>query len=356
MSSSKPKFSCAELVDRAQQLAAGGNIELATQFLRKAMKQDPSNVEALEGLGELLMEQGLVEEAKDAFLKSIAVNPQDSGGKFMYLAQLQQGMEALESFQQGLSLLKRDLDIFYSKSGASSSSSNTNTEGPMMLKRQLCTGYCSVAELWMSDLCFEPNAEQECDVSLQSAVEYGPDNPEALQAMASFRISQHRSDDANKLMDLALAKLQTLKQNDENDGDDMMQVEEEGDDETAEFEPPFEFRVQTARILLELNRPKDSVPLLERLLREDDDVLEVWVLLAQAHMCKGGDLDAVDECLTRADEMLHSFLGVDPNDEHFSLQQKRLKAMRAEMVGLKKGGGVAGVVVDIGNVNMDAES
>jgi tetratricopeptide (TPR) repeat protein len=357
MQPSKAKFSCAELIERAQQVAAGGNVELATQFLRKAMEQDPENLEALEGLGELLMEQGLVEEAKEAFLKSIAVSPQDSGGKFMYLAQLQQGPDALERFQQGLGLLKRDLDSITSVSNSIVASDHR----VVMLKRQLCTGFCSVAELWMSDLCFELNAEQQCDAALQAALEYGPENPEALQAMASFRISQHRSDDASKLMDQALAKLQIFHSNDKDsdEDDDMMQITTSGPNDAAAAaaaaEPPFEFRVQTARLLLELNRPKDSVPVLERLLREDDDVLEVWVLLAQAYMYKGGDFDVVDECLTRAQEMLGSFLVVDPNDEHFSLQQKRLTTMRTELAGLRKtqqNEGVGGG----GGVAMEAES
>ena len=74
-------------------------------------------------------------------LHSRTVKPQDSGGKFMYLAQLQQGMEALESFRQGLNLLKRDLDSV-SKLAENSSSNNSSGVSAEMLKRQLCTGYC----------------------------------------------------------------------------------------------------------------------------------------------------------------------------------------------------------------------
>lgn len=54
----------------------------------------------------------------------------------------------------------------------------------------------SVAELWMTDLCFEPAAEERCEASVQRAMAADPSNPDALQTLASLRISQQRGADA----------------------------------------------------------------------------------------------------------------------------------------------------------------
>ena len=45
------------------------------------------------------------------------------------------------------------------------------------IRRQLCGAYCSVSELYLTDLCCEPNAEQNCESALQTALEL--DDPQS---------------------------------------------------------------------------------------------------------------------------------------------------------------------------------
>lgn len=42
----------------------------------------------------------------------------------------------------------------------------------------------------MTDLCFEADAESQCDLLIQKALEVDPGNYEALQTKASMQVSQ----------------------------------------------------------------------------------------------------------------------------------------------------------------------
>lgn len=45
-------------------------------------------------------------------------------------------------------------------------------EEVLVLKDQLCSTYCSIGELYLTDLCFEDNAEHECQDALSQALKY----------------------------------------------------------------------------------------------------------------------------------------------------------------------------------------
>ena len=64
----------------------------------------------------------------------------------------------------------------------------TLEEIPNTLTRELSNAHCAVAELWMTDLCDEKDAEMECSSSIAKAVESDPSNPEAWQTKARFHL------------------------------------------------------------------------------------------------------------------------------------------------------------------------
>jgi hypothetical protein len=93
-------------------------------------------------------------------------------------------------------------------------------------RRQLCSAHCSIAELYLTDLCDDPDAEANCEKELESALKLdelsskfyleitasntammkndndenkdalAPPPPDALQTMANLRMSQSRPQDA----------------------------------------------------------------------------------------------------------------------------------------------------------------
>lgn len=62
--------------------------------------------------------------------------------------------------------------------------------------------YCSLAELYMTDLCEETDAEDCCEKYVEAALNESPNSYEAFQTLANMRLSQNRSEEAAE----ALAK------------------------------------------------------------------------------------------------------------------------------------------------------
>jgi hypothetical protein len=50
---------------------------------------------------------------------------------------------------------------------------------------------------------FDPAAESNCEELLKAALQVDPENTEALQALASVRMSQQRPDEAKKILEKA---------------------------------------------------------------------------------------------------------------------------------------------------------
>ena len=83
-------------------------------------------------------------------------------------------------------------------------------------RRQLCAAYCLIAELYLTAICDEPDAESSCEAVLTSALaidnassrddhceggnsdgsHLGSPPPHVLQTMANFRLSQSRVPEA----------------------------------------------------------------------------------------------------------------------------------------------------------------
>jgi tetratricopeptide (TPR) repeat protein len=371
----------AALLDKGLQLLAGGQEELAVKFFRRGLEVEPRNLELLKTLGETLMEMGQPEEAKAVFRRSLEVEPGDYSLS-MYLGQLEQGKEALAHYERGIQALRTQV-VAAEAAGAA------GAEEAAALGRELSCALCALAELYMSDLCFEADAEAQAERALGEAQTACLDNPQALQGMASFRLSQSRPQDAKPLVLRALAVVEGLMDRrdaiadelaDEMDGaaEDGEDEDEEGagvaaaaaqgarkgknkrtaseldsaameEDEEAEevaarqtleamspeevesLMPPFEFRAATARILIECEEHAAAGQLLERLVAENDEIAEVWLLLAQCHMQLGAAADA-RECLERADELSENLLKFEPalkQDAQFMSMVGKIKALKA---------------------------
>ena len=56
------------------------------------------------------------------------------------------------------------------------------------LRQQLCGAFYSIAELCLTDLCYESDAESQFEAALESAliIDNHTFNPDVLQAMATF--------------------------------------------------------------------------------------------------------------------------------------------------------------------------
>nr|XP_029537374.1 probable assembly chaperone of rpl4 [Oncorhynchus nerka] len=117
----------------------------------------------------------------------------------------------------------------------------------ILTARDVCVAYCSVAEIYFTDLCMEDRAGDQCREAIERALTYHPDNPEALQLMASYLFSTEKNQEGREyLMRSVDAWLPTLKQSDAPPSRE--DIEEE---HTQSDFPPYESRITTAKLLIE---------------------------------------------------------------------------------------------------------
>ena len=245
-------------------------------------------------------------------------------GLFLYMGQLSAGEDALLVYRNGIELLERALKLRAAVPSADSDDTamriiqseiraHDEAEQPLdpstalqETRQKLAAAYCTAAELYLTDLCYEENAEQECDSYIQQALKLtdsrGEPIVDALQTTASLRLSQKRGMEAADFMlraynqnmregCQALASLVGMRESAQPD-----QATELLETSALQNLPEFEFRCQTAKLLLECaailkeNGDKDrelqclraSVDVLGSLMAENDEVIEIWNLAGDA--------------------------------------------------------------------------
>jgi hypothetical protein len=251
---------------------------------------------------------------------------QQRASLYLYIGQLQAGQDAVDAYQKGIGCLQATLEQMQRDFETLKPS---RMDEPMVqgdnddddddeskpvdpktameeTQRQLAAACCSAADVYLTDLCFEENAEQECESFLAKAMLLpdvdGEPVIDALQTAASLRLSQTRGLEA---VDFILRAFQKIRVGCEalaslvnvRDGPNPEQATELVEPEAVRNLPGFEFRCQTAKLLIEcagvLKEEKQGDPreaqctqaavdVLGSLLAENDEVAEIWYLTGDA--------------------------------------------------------------------------
>jgi tetratricopeptide (TPR) repeat protein len=255
-----------EAMDRGDFLSA------ATAF-GSAYAADGACLAALVHGGACLAELGRLDEAAAAFRRAVEVDAQGSALPYLHLAQLSEGVEARAYYETAVAVLRRQREA---ASPADREESDASLLGAL----------CALAELHLTDLCYEPDAEARCEAYLDAALQVA-ETPAVLQLYGSVRISQGRRDDARALLLRAFALVRD-----------------------AADPPPLPERAALAEMLVELDECAAAVVIFERLVAELDHIAELWYELAFAQARLGRAADA-RESLAAAVELL----GKLPPDE-----------------------------------------
>lgn len=394
----------------------------ATAMQNNDNEQDKKMLSAVLGkTGELKASNGDVEGARTAFLDAIELLSTETNTMAMeegecnlgvaqscesraqlhlYLGQLSQCTEALASFKLGVTELERAVSVLERLCAAGDGMSDMDMEGSEEMsmadmkrllvetRQQLCLAHCSIAELYLTDLCEEPDAESSCEEALKSAValdevssadatmdignedgKMGAPQPDALQTMANFRLSQSRVPEAlecilkaydrMKVGCEAMSALVGLATDGKgNDVELESKSRELVDVEAASSLPEYNFRCQTAKIMLEcasllatessgkeemVNQCAESaIQVLGSLLAENDEVIEVWYLLGCAFMaCSPPNPESAHHywenaltMLTRAKEGLEQMVGDDEDDDDGI--ENELEAIECQIIDVQK--------------------
>ncbi|KAF3481461.1 uncharacterized protein GIQ15_04220 [Arthroderma uncinatum] len=265
--SSRPKEDPQVLFERATILLQTGQPDEALPLVERALNNissdSPKYLIGLNLIGEIYVELGEVDLAREKFLRAVELDPEGeidetidgAAEKFLWLAQLSEegGKDSVRWFERGVGALKRNLQ---SLEGKSDETAEEIREG---FKKRLAHALCGVVEIYMTDLSWEEDAESRCEALITEALLVAPDSSECLQTLASVRISQLRLDDAKAALSRSL---------------DIWK------DEPPESTliPDFPSRISLSRLLMEVEMENEALQVLERMVFEDDQSIETWYL------------------------------------------------------------------------------
>ncbi|OAL50429.1 TPR domain-containing protein [Pyrenochaeta sp. DS3sAY3a] len=266
-SSKKPKTSPEELLAQAAILLQTSQPDEALVAARRALnllqptsKPSIAALPALNLLGEINVELGDPDSAREAFQAAVLIDPEgasDGAEKFLWLAQLNEegGAESVRWFEKGIEVLKRELGELEGKTVK-----NLGNEDIMEEKKQkVANSLCGIAEVYMTDLSWEEDAEARCNAAVTEALLFAPENPEPLQTLASIRISQVRTEEAKSALTRSMDLWKDL----------------DPDDPKV---PDYSTRISLSRLLMEAEMEDEAIEVLERLVGENDGSVEAWYL------------------------------------------------------------------------------
>lgn len=284
-----PRYEVELLLQKAQTMIDQCQPELALKFYEKALTQAPDNVDVLDSMGELYMEFQCPQEAYTVLKKSTDLAPDINAQKWLNLSQIVEGSDAEKYAEKAIQLLQLEYDEV---------AKNQNIAEMKIIKKQICAAFCSLAELYMTDLCYADEAEHQCEMYMQKAMEYDVGSPEVTQAYANLRLTQRQLEDAKKYMQMTYDRLTACDENDR---------------------PSLDFRIFSGKLLIEVQLFEAAADVLEGVMLEDDENAELWFLVGQCYMAEQDYASAVD-FFQKCHEMLTQLKTDDP--EAFALQDQ----------------------------------
>ena len=242
-------YSIEDLLGRASDLLDECQFDAAEKFCQRALELDQDNVAALEMSANLLLERGEVERAKHCLGRAITVQPELGHTKYLTAGQLFSGVTARELFTKAVELLTRQ------------GLEETET------RAQLSSAYVALSELYMSDLCDEPEAQSESERFISLATQCDPSNPESWQAEANYRLVTQQFPEAKeslrKSLELWLPQHSAFLESGEG----------------SQTSLTFNSRVTTVQLCLDLEMFDEATEIAEGLIEEDEEVVTPWYLL-----------------------------------------------------------------------------
>lgn len=258
------------LLGLAQSAVDVGNVKAACEFYEVALAQAPHNDEVLEAYAEIMVHYGQDPGRAQQLLRhAIELNPDNGYVKYLNLAQLCEAAEALRCYEKAYQIASLMLHGCRKK------------RMKKTLQETMATMCCAVAELYLTDLCFNEDAEQQCERAVTQALELNSEMVEPHQLQASLRLSQQRPEEALASLRQAVDLTHRLGE---------------------EHQPTYESKIELGRLLMQVE-PAEAFQYLLEVLQYGDNNPYVWFLLGECARLRGRFVDAA-RLLRRARVML----------------------------------------------------
>jgi tetratricopeptide (TPR) repeat protein len=267
-----------------------------------------------------------------------------SAEPWLWLAQLceEGGRESIRHFEQACEVLRNEIEVLEEAVNDMGTSSDGQEGVRRVLdekKSKLADALCAMAEVYMTDLSWESDAEARCETLVTEAVAVCPEQLSAgvLQTLASVRISQHRFDDARTFLKRSLAIWHVDGTSAPVDNAAQSSQNEESSDDTVR-KPDFATRVSLTRLLMEVQLEPLALTVVEGLVREDDQSVESWYLGGWCNVLISQKPDTATELKAKSQETARTWLETCLRLYRVqSYDDERLRDHAVELVaGLKK--------------------
>lgn len=330
------QYSATALLEKGLDSLSSMEPELAIKFFLKALSLEPENYNVLDSLAEAYLQVGDCNSALQIFQLTTSKNPSGSYSRWLTIAQLQNGHESLASFSTGVNYIISKLEDL----------SNLDSKEICKLKKDISKAYVGMAELYLTDLCYDENAEQICEQFISKSFVYDISSLDAKQSLANLRLSQKRLADAAVIIKEVFHHTMQLraKYNERSIIQDLLVSSgNDEDDEAISNMPTLEFSIQTGKLLVECGSEVpslvlDAIELLTDLLNDDDEIIEIWYIIGIAAIgLDPPDLESGRYHLERAHEMMIHIqdqclddMCEFPFNEELCLVEAHLKMLRNE--------------------------
>lgn len=244
-----------QIIATARALLQSSQEEKAVELLAPEIDKNQDCVPLLEIYGETLLEVNDVETAYNVFMKAVELDPEAAQGvqKFLYLGQIIGGQDGIQYINVGLNKLQDQLEKVQQNAGDDDlvlvELAKVYTTGDALaahLIKKMNQGLFAEIEMWMTDLCMEPEAEEQCDRLIALSLAMDDRNPEALSLLALIRISQQRDEEAKEALLKSWEIFQERKEALE------VQQNQDGEDSSLEYVELVQPLLQLARFAIEL--------------------------------------------------------------------------------------------------------
>ena len=287
-----------QLIADARALLQFSQAEKALELLTPIFESNSSNVPFLQIFGETLLENNDLENAYNILIKACELDPTGDQGteKFLYLGQIIGGSDGLKYLDNGLNKLSVQLNAINQDKGEDdnilvelSKVYKTKEQLQKYFIKKLNQGIFAKIEIWMTDLCMEPEAEDQCNDLIAYSLELDDQNPESLSLLSSIRISQQRVDEAKEALKTSWTLFQDKKTKLEEAANNL-QIDSEEKNQSDSFEVGLEYMeliqplLTLARFAIELELYEIAITISSNSQDINENILESYYYEALANI------------------------------------------------------------------------
>lgn len=284
------------LIAQAKVLVQLSRPDEALTLMTPELLNNQENVDFLQVYGEVLLETNNLEEAYAILQKSCVMDQTAQLGveKFLYMGQIIGGADGIEYLNIGLNRLHEQLitlnesNQFPPEINELIETYNGKDGARNYLIRKLNQGIFAKIEIWMTDLCMEPNAESECNELIEFSLSIDNTNPEAYSLLSSIRISQQNIEEAKEALKKSWELFQVRKTNLEDAKDEAK--EEAPEDVSMDYIELIQPLLTVSKFAIELELYDLSISVASNVQDINEDILDCYYVEALAYLFKAKSL------------------------------------------------------------------